>query len=141
METLKTHDGVLHDIWPQRTYCGPAALAALTGYNAKEEIRSWINEIRGRPHNQGVLGMSVDEMIAVLEQQRYRHHLVKRPDKPRFHALAEHMQPDAFYIVNVTRHWVAFLNGEVADSITRFGCPISEHHTRRQMVKGFIIIP
>lgn len=122
----------LHEIWPANCYCGPAALAALTGCDAIKDVRGWINAVRKRAHNCGVRGMRLVEMSAVLASRGYA--------AEQFNAsgtLAEFVaaHPAGFYIVNVTRHFVALCDSRIADNHVRFGCAIEEHPSRRCHVK------
>ncbi|KKM95731.1 hypothetical protein LCGC14_1185430 [marine sediment metagenome] len=136
----------LHDIWPNDCYCGAAVLAALTGCHAKKGPRAWINDVRGRPANQGVLRIDNHELLATLASRGYvakATHLVE-PKKPWLYSerptltqfIEDHVASGQFWIVNVTEHYVAVLNGCIADNEIRFGCPISEHPSRRKRVKA-----
>jgi hypothetical protein len=127
----------LHEIWPAGAYCGPSVLAALTGCDAKRDIRGWVNAVRGRKPTQGVLGMPVKEMSAVLASRGYGFQRIEFPKggRPRLADFAADAG-DAFYIVNVTSHYVALLGGVVADNFVRFGRPVERHPHRRKLVCG-----
>lgn len=137
-------DFKLHQIWPAGCFCGPAVLAALTGLEGKGEIRSLINDIRKRPHNRGVMGMQESEISKALTLLGYQYRLVKVPYyiKPRMKLedLAREsliIKAQFFYIVLITGHFVAMLDGRIADTAVRFGCPAEEHPARRKLVKKY----
>lgn len=60
----------LHEVWPNGFYCGPSVIAAVTGADCRV-VRGWINAVRHRRPNQGVLGMQNRELVGTLASRGY----------------------------------------------------------------------
>lgn len=132
----------LFDVWPARTYCGPAALAAITGAEAIPDARAWFNAVRGRPSNKPVMGAHTHELRAVLCSRGYGHvsTKIKRWDLTLQRFALEHAKPDTTYILEVTGHFVVLRNGVAVDTRTRFGAPVSLFRGRKARVREIIEI-
>lgn len=130
----------LHDI-NERAYCGPSVLMALTGLPLAE-VRTAINKAKGRRHNAGIIGTSNAELVDALDTLGYASewlhpvkHSVGNSNMTLRYFVENKCQKGCFYIVNVTGHYVAVLDGNVADNFIRFGCPVAEHPSRRKYVQ------
>lgn len=132
---------MLHDI-PVKSYCGPAALMAVTGKELAP-VRAAINKAKGRPLNTGIIGTSVTEMAYALRELGYtyeawRYWNSKTPrlavpytvdmKKPTVAWLCKNLKPDAVFIMNPTGHWIAVHNGMIYDNWSRYG----EHYTENR---------
>jgi hypothetical protein len=128
----------LYEIWPAGCFCGPAALAALTGCDAHKHARAWVNNCRQRRPNCPVMGMATVEMAAVLELLGIEFYQVRSEPgaTPTVQAFVNGCaRPGVFYILVTGRHFLAALDGYVADNVVRFGCLVAEHPSRRCRVK------
>lgn len=129
----------LHEIWPAGFYCGPSAIAAVTGADCRE-VRGWINAVRGRPASTGIRGLTSDVLIGTMASRGYWLREVvaclppphPHPTLERFLAEQAH---EAVFIIAVTRHYVAAQGGVVFDNAVRFGIDVAGHPSRRWHVR------
>lgn len=130
----------LSEIWPEGFYCGPSAIAAVTGKTCVE-ARIAINLARGARPNRGIIGLSSTDMMLALRSMGVllgNHVISSRV--VTLQELAESLEGSANYVVNVTGHYVALCRGVVADNRIRFGCPVSEHPCRRKHVRRYFAV-
>jgi hypothetical protein len=124
---------VLHEIDELRVYCGPAALMAITGKRLTE-VRGIINQARGRSQNSGVCGLAHKHLEQAMTLMGIKYSKVT-PDKIKLAKLM--LQKDTRYIITVTGHYIAYLNGTVVDNHTRFGTTMDECKWRNKTVKHY----
>jgi hypothetical protein len=125
-----------------RAFCGPTAIAAVTGVSISEirdVIRSQIGtKING--HARAVMGISNTVMLTTMERLGWRviaksgdtDNDMNRRDVFRFGDFLDYVQMhehDGPYIVNVTRHYYAVDRDEVCDTMTKI--PIEIHRFKR----------
>lgn len=122
---------MLYEVWPENVYCGPAALTAVTGLDAKGEIRTALNRAKRRKHNAGICGVSTDELEGAMNILgiKFTKHLVFKQNLSKF--CENH---NGKWIIEVTKHYVAVEDNTVFDNRIRFGCDISEHPCKRMKV-------
>jgi len=133
-------------------YCGPSAVATVTGEHPKGRVRALINERRGRPANQGVCNSSSRDLQFALRYLGYYTDWYSQGDiermygvqRPTLRAWADDQDgdDDCLFLVNVTGHWVAYdaKTKEACDNHSRIARPIGLFPGNRKLVKGYIKI-
>lgn len=131
-----------------RAYCGPSAIAAISGLHPKGEIRSVINRIRGRDENSGVCGLHNRELLSACWVLGYELLPVywwpddlqgpmridwKSP--PTLRQFVVRMKSERAMIVNVTGHYVSCARRLVIDSLVPDGDDVEDHRCSRRKVK------
>lgn len=133
-----------------RPYCGPAAIAVLTGVpvaRIEKMIRrcrkGYARETAGR--RVAVRGTSTGEVITVLERlgckvERFSGFVPKCPVRHLAEDTSFTNQP---YLVEVTGHWMALHNGVLADNSNPLGVPVADYKrgTRRVLAAWAVSAP
>lgn len=129
---------VIHQIEEVRVYCGPAALMAVTGLRLPA-VRQVINRICGRRDNQGVRGLSVEDMERSLKALGvWNEHTAVAGRVTLAQWCDDIMERDELYIVHITGHYVTVLNGLLIDNHYRFGTDINDDcKWARKKVKNY----
>lgn len=127
----------LHPITGRNTYCGPAAVAALTG-RTTDEVAARIRRFRQRAgwHTRSVRGVWMSEMrpillsYGILPTEIYRR-------RQTLQNLVRDLT-NGVYLVSVTGHFVVMRvagdRATVIDNQTKDGVPVTEHRSRRKFV-------
>lgn len=112
-----------------REYCGPTAMAAVTG-EPLAVIRDAIREVRGKRAADGdwmpITGLSNSELVNAMIRLGWlpvekveTDNNYSRHDKFTFGNFLQVHGYTGPFIVNVTNHYIAVSNGEVCDTHTR----------------------
>lgn len=126
-------------------YCGPTAIAAITG-RTKKEIYQAIHEARldtcgeeayqarkdGALRRMPVFGLSNDDLMLAMDILGWT--LIAHAPPPRGTTLDTFMEAlgrMGTYIVNVTGHYIAVSQGEVCDTATRMPIPYASWRNKR----------
>lgn len=122
-----------------RWYCGPFALAAITGMSF-EEVRAAINIQKGRSNlNQGILGTSNAQMVNALGDAGYKVIKVfnRADDKLTFSQWQKQWGIDAskVYLIELTGHWVTVQGGYFIDNHTQHKVHLAYAPWKRKRVK------
>lgn len=121
-----------------RFFCGPSAIAAITGLHPKKEIRAVVNQIRYRPSHQGVCYMQTQEVSDALRVLGVNcANPQKHPDKLTLQDFMKR-HPAMTAVVEVAGHFIAISNGQALDSLSRIARPIAFFDGRRKRVKRYI---
>lgn len=105
----------LHKITGANKYCGPGALSAVLGIPSHEASKL----VRRYNDKQAVRGLHNFELCKTLEGigVEYTDSYYAKP--LTFAQWLQEANPDALYIVNVTRHYIVVKGNEWIDNITR----------------------
>jgi len=120
-----------------RFYCGPAAIAAFTGFHPFKEIQAAINELRGVVTGTVVKGMNTEEVSDVLGMLGVDCGAVCLGKFETLKAFVDR-RPDFVGVVNVTGHFVAVDHGLCLDNGSKFAVPVAAFKGNRKAVWNFI---
>lgn len=120
-----------------RFYCGPAAIASITGLHPKQEIREAINKLRGRKPTQGVIGMWPHEVKSVLESFGFTVYSFNYPKEKR-RTVKDYLAhyPDFAGVLEINHHFIAASGNMCQDN--KSGCiyPVERFAGNRAKVKS-----
>jgi len=130
-------------------YCGPAALCAIT-HNPYEDVRTAINQYRGRKLTTGVLGLSSVELRGAMRILDVNHSQTKYPmDNPKtgrpptLAAFLKNRKDDEMtrpLVIQLTGHYVVVKGRKFIDNHTIEPVFIRKApHRRRRVVRYWII--
>lgn len=125
-----------------KMYCGPAALCAITGKHY-EDVRTVVNRVRGRKHNQGITGMGNREMIKALNKMSYIALVTKVQDNPTLSKFLRERDDELkkqTLLIEVTGHYVTVKGDTLIDNFTV--CPVHiaiAPHKRTRVKKYWVI--
>lgn len=117
---------------PHNKYCGPAAIAAVTGISTGKAAKM----IREHSDRRMITGTSLSEMCAILAQNDLRANvtpLVK--PQPTLNQWLKRAYKGELCIVEITGHWIAFCGDKFVDTHCRLPTPIENIHLKRSRVK------
>lgn len=123
----------LHKIEEVKVYCGPAAIMAITGFRLPA-VRSAINKVLGRRDNQGVCRLNHKDLEGAMQLCGVAF-IKSEVNNIRLSEYVKMLKPNTRYIINITGHYITYLNGLVIDNHTRFGTHIDECKWRLKYVK------
>lgn len=79
-------------------------------------------------------------MTAALDLLGVQYDFVHSAIRPTLEKFVGGCRPGVRYIVRVTGHLVALMDGVIVDNHAPYGCPVGEHSYRRKRVKSYYII-
>jgi len=115
-------------------YCGPAAIAAITGMTTGEAAAE-ARAVTGKP---SIRGMYSFDLLHVLLRNGFSskgtesYRRGKGPTLKRW--LADHYDGTALCVVRTTTHFWAMSNGEFVDTYFRMPSPLDKVHSPRARV-------
>lgn len=129
---------------PRKVYCGPYAVAALTGLSL-EYIERKINHRRGKKHNSSVRWVNGHDLhyVCIMANIRAGDVELRLDEKKTFARWLRERTPEqvkAKYLVLVTGHWVAVEGRKMIDNWTRTPTFIRKAPHRRKRVQVVIRI-
>ena len=105
----------------KRWYCGPFALAAITG-KGFTEVRTLVHTLSGRKITQGITGMSEYRICQALNESgywtrlAYKWHNKDYQKKITFKEWLRRDRDDSFYLVVLTDHYVVVKGNQFIDN-------------------------
>lgn len=117
-----------------KLWCGPAAIAAITGYSTSEITRT-ARSISGRPQ---ITGMSRGLLQQVMERLGYQQVRELHPCKMTLAAFSRAHSADFAshpMTVGVTNHWIVLAGRRFVDNFTRDPVWLTDAPHRRATVK------
>lgn len=127
----------LHSIKGKNSYCGPAAIAALTGVTTDDAAR----ELRAVSGRRAIKWCYTSELVAALERLGYRATETRVGDNPTLARwLRERENRGVATIVLVTGHFVAVKGNKFADNRNPDPIFISKAPGRRRRVKYVLTV-
>lgn len=118
-----------HEI-PVGYRCVPTAIMLLTG-KQYSEVRKTINDVRGFKETQGVCRVATEHGLSTLLRLGLKiveRHLGNGKQLKSYNF-------KGFWIVETSRHWLAVVDNEVADSFNVWWTPIEVSRSSRLRVK------
>lgn len=123
-----------------RRWCGPTAVAAITGCGYDAAIDAF-RQVRGKPTIKGVYGYEMNNVMGRMGYKLNRmesHHHMKLFTCMTLAEFLRRLHPmfkDKVLLVNVTRHYVVVYNGRIIDTHTLGKIvPASKYPKRRKRV-------
>ncbi len=141
---MSNHSTRLHHALPtagrgHNRYCGPAALAAITGLSTGEAAKL-LREISGKAY---IKGTAVSTMLAALNQCGFPvTHKATGSAKmaPTMKRWLEDCYDGSLVLVEAWNHWWAMADGYFVDSFCNLLTPVSDiHHPRCKIRKVFYL--
>ncbi len=130
----------LHKVTGRNTYCGPAAVASITGVTT-DEAAALFREITERAQCRWVFDHETRAVLAALGFRMVKVDAYKKADAPTLcRWLDKRERHDAVYLVSVTKHYVTVCGNQFADSSRRQICD-REHipHPRAKTRQAWLI--
>lgn len=110
-----------HPFVVNKERCGPTAISLISGIDPLI-IRATVNEIRERPYNKPVMGLSNKHLIQTCLR------LGLKPTARLAKRMRISVLSKGIWIAHVANHYVALVDGEIADTHIWWFIPIEQHY-------------
>ena len=127
----------MHKVTGKNSYCGPFAIAALTG-RTTDDVAALVRSFTGRRYIKWMCTSDVERALRRLGRTVRTTRFGKAPTLNQW--INKYAKPDTSYVVLVTGHFIVVRNNRYACSVHRTPVRLDDAPGKRRRVQGYIEI-